>query len=89
MIYNKAYLSVPLLVTLTGDVQMFDVAIKQSFLSLVNSITVDLNGTNVVQQNSLIDIVNHFQILTQESDVTRPRWATIGLGADLKERASL
>ena len=88
MIYNKAYLSVPLLVTLTGNVTRFDVAIKQSFLSLVNSITVDLNGTNVVQQNNLADIVNHFHVLTQENAVTKPRWATIGLGDTFEERAS-
>ena len=89
MIYNKAYLSVPFLVTVTGANQLgFNVAIKQSFLSLVNSLTVDLNGTSVVQQNQLIDIVNHFQLLTQESEVTGPRWATIGLGVDADERAS-
>ena len=91
MIYNKAYISVPFLVTITGALRTGDVseiAIKQSFLSLVNSITVDLNGTNVVQQNSLIDIVNHFQLLTQESASTVPRWSTIGLGL-VDDRASL
>lgn len=76
--YNKGYLSVPLLITLTGAFDDFDVAIKQSFLSMVNSITVDLNGTNLVQQNNLIDIVNHFKLLTTESEVTSHRWASIG-----------
>ena len=90
MIYNKAYISLPFLVTITGAVgyDVTEVAIKQSFLSLVNSITVDLNGTNVVQQNQLIDIVNHYQILTQESVSSSPRWATIGLG-ELAERTAL
>ena len=89
MIYNKAYLSVPFLITATGSLDGFEVAIKQSFLSLVNSLTVDLNGTSVVQQNQLVDIVNHFQLLTQESASTQPRWATIGLGYNKEDRASL
>ena len=57
--YNKAYLSVPLLVTVSQDSDkdiLTNVNIKQSFLSMINSITVDLNGTNVVQQCQLIDI---------------------------------
>ena len=89
--YNKAYLSVPLLVTLTADnveATGVKVAIKQSFLSLVNSLTVDLNGTNIIQQNNLIDVVNHFQVLTTESASTKPRWATIGFGETVAVRQS-
>ena len=54
--YNSAYLSVPLLVTLTSNASEItgiadtdtlpytkSVGFKQSFLSMVNSITVDLN----------------------------------------------
>ena len=94
VVYNKGYISVPLLITVTGEAALvkddFKVAIKQSFLSLVNSITVDLNGQNIVQQNNLIDIVNNFQLLTQESNSTLPRWATIGFnpyntGLDIRE----
>ena len=79
--YNKAYLSVPLLVTVTQSSDkdiLTNVNIKQSFLSMINSITVDLNGTNVVQQYQLIDILNNFHLVTRESDVTKPRWSTIG-----------
>ena len=86
--YNKSYLSIPFVATFTqknnsGVLEAVPatskiLGVKQSFLSLINSITVDLNGTNVVQQSNLIDLVNNFQLLTQESDTTKPRWATIG-----------
>ena len=55
--YNSAYLSVPLLVTLTSNASAItgianmgvllytkSVGFKQSFLSMINSITIDLNG---------------------------------------------
>ena len=58
--YNSAYLSVPLLITLTSNTAtntgvstampyMKSVSFKQSFLSMINSITVDLNGQSMVQ----------------------------------------
>ncbi len=56
---------------------------KQSFLSMINSITVDLNGQSMVQQNQLIDIYNHFRLLTNESWTTQNRWSTIGFYPDL------
>ena len=69
--YNSAYLSVPLLVTLTSNTAtntgvstvmpyMKSVSFKQSFLSMINSITVDLNGQSMIQQNQLIDIFLDF-----------------------------
>jgi len=76
--YNSAYLSVPLLITLTCNVAtntsisiampyMEAVSFNQSFLSMINSINVDLNGQSIIQQNQLIDIYNHFRLLTSES----------------------
>jgi hypothetical protein len=75
--YNSAYLSVPLLITLTsndaspsgvttGMPYNKAVSFKQSFLSMINSITVDLNGQSMIQQNQLIDVYNHFRLLTSE-----------------------
>ena len=62
--YYNGYLSVPLLVTLTSNASAItgiadtdalpytkSVGFKQSFLSMINSITVDLNGQPMVQQN--------------------------------------
>ena len=96
--YNSAYLSVPLLVTLTSNTAtntglsigmpyMKSVSFKQSFLSMINSITVDLNGQSMIQQNQLIDIYNHFRLLTSESWTTQNRWSSIGFYPDVVESA--
>ena len=83
VVFYKGYISVLLLIAVTGEATLvkddFKVAIKQPFLSLVNSIPVDLNGQNIVQQNNLTGIVNNFQVLTQDSTYTLPRWCSIGL----------
>jgi len=96
--YNSAYLSVPLLITLTSNTAtqsgisttmpyMKAVGLKQSFLSMINSITGDLNDQSMVQQNQLIDIYNHFRLLTSESWTTQNRWSTIGFYPDVVEYA--
>lgn len=100
--YNSGYLSVPLLVTLTSNASAItgianvdilpytkSVGFKQSFLSMINSITVDLNGQPMVQQNQLIDMYNHFRLLTSESWNTQNRWSTIGFYPDVAEEAGL
>ena len=94
--YNSAYLSVPLLVTLTSNASATtgiantgvlpytkSVAFKQSILSMINSITIDLNGQPIVQQNQLIDMYNHFRLLTSESWNTQNRWSSIGFYPDV------
>jgi hypothetical protein len=98
--YNSGYLSVPLLVTLTSNASDItgiadtdalpytkSVGFKQSFLSMINSITVDLNGQPMVQQNQLIDMYNHFRLLTSESWTSQNRWSTIGFYPDVAEVA--
>ena len=96
--YNSAYLSVPLLITLTSNnatqtgistalPYMEAVSFKQSFLSMINSITVDLNGQSMIQQNKLIDIYNHFRLLTSESWISQNRWSTIGFYPDVADVA--
>ena len=98
--YNSAYLTVPLLVTLTSNASAItgiadtdtlpyskSIGFKQSFLSMINSITVDLNGQPMVQQNQLIDMYNHFRLLTSESWNTQNRWSTIGFYPDTVEQA--
>ena len=99
--YNSGYLSVPILVTLTaggaGTAGLADpltalpykksVGFKQSFLSMINSITVDLNGQSMVQQNQLIDIYNNFRLLTSESWTSKNRWSSIGFYPDLVSEA--
>ena len=94
--YNAAYLSVPILITLTPNSASNtglgapsqlgyskSLGFKQSILSMINSITVDLNGQSMVQQNQLIDIYNNFRLLTNESWTSQNRWSTIGFYPDL------
>jgi len=97
--YNAGYLSVPLLVTLTSSTGINNAGIsssmpvsksigfKQSFLSMINSITVDLNGQPMVQQNQLIDIYNNFRLLTSESWTSQNRWSSIGFYPDVVSEA--
>jgi hypothetical protein len=54
------------------------VGFKQSFLSIINSITVDLNGQSIVQHNHFIDIYNNICLLTSESWTSQNKWSTIG-----------
>jgi len=97
--YNAAYLTVPILITLTNNTTAAGLAaptnlrkslgFKQSFLTMINSITVDLNGQSMVQQNQLIDIYNNFRLLTSESWTSKNRWSTIGFYPDLVSEAGL
>ena len=97
--YNAAYLTVPILITLTNNTTAAGLAaptnlrkslgFKQSFLTMINSITVDLNGQSMVQQNQLIDIYNNFRLLTNESWTSKNRWSTIGFYPDLVSEAGL
>jgi len=97
--YNSAYLSVPSLITLTsndaspsgvstGMPYNKAVSFKQSFLSMINSITVNLNGQSMIQQNQLIDIYDHFRLLTSESWTSQNRWNTIGFYPDVSTTTS-
>jgi hypothetical protein len=52
---------------------------------MINSITVDLNGQSMIQQNQLIDIYNHFRLLTSESWTSQNRWSTIGFYPDVSD----
>ena len=98
--YNASYLTVPILITLSNNTTAAGLAMntlpyqkslgfKQSFLTMINSITVDLNGQSMVQQNQLIDIYNNFRLLTSESWTSQNRWSTIGFYPDLVSEASL
>jgi len=69
----------------TGMPYMKAVSLKQSFLSMINSITVDLNEQSMIQQNQLLNIRNHFRLLTSESWTSQNRWSTIGLYPDVSE----
>jgi hypothetical protein len=95
--FNAAYLSVPIPITSTNNSATTaglaapsgalpytqSLGFKKSFLSMINSITVDLNGQSMVQQNQLIDIYNNFRLITSESWTSQNRWSTIRFYPDL------
>jgi hypothetical protein len=76
MNYREAFFLVPLLITAQGKTNdsfypatpglAVDGAIglKNWFGSIIHSISVDLNGTTIVQQTQLINLINTFRLLT-------------------------
>ena len=75
--YREAYLSIPLLLTLTGSaaVDTFDpatagtscdysIGLKNWFGSIVHSLILDYNGVTVIQQTPFISMVNSFRLMT-------------------------
>jgi len=81
--YREAYLTVPLIITATnGEIGVdgfitapetpatsadYLVGLKNSYLSLIHSISVDLNGRNVIQQTPYCALYNNFQLMTSMS----------------------
>jgi hypothetical protein len=71
--YREAYLSIPLLLTLTGDALTpgtsgtsadYSIGLKNWFGSIVHSLTVDYNNTTIIQQTPFISMVNSFRLMT-------------------------
>ena len=95
MDYREAYLSIPLLLTLgnsannntTGLADAVDSAkfmgLKNSYTSLIHSMSVDLNGTNIIQSTPFSELYNAFKLMTSLSwnDVIT-QGATIGFWPD-------
>jgi hypothetical protein len=79
MDYREAYLSIPLLLTLgngtndntAGLVDATDVSkimgLKNSYTSLIHSMSVDLNGTNIIQSTPFSELYNAFKLMTSLS----------------------
>ena len=95
MDYREAYLSIPLLLTL-GNNTNFNTAglanatnvskimgLKNSYTSLIHSMSVDLNGTNIIQSTPFSELYNAFKLMTSLSwgDVMS-QGATIGFYPD-------
>ena len=75
MSYREAYLSVPLLLTLTSSAGAFApataatscdyaVGLKNWFGSIIHSFTLDYNGTTIIQQTAFINMWNAFKLMT-------------------------
>jgi hypothetical protein len=80
MSYREAYLSVPLLLTLaattnaasfapasTGSSVDYGLGLKNWFGSIVHSLTLDYNGTTVIQQTPFCNMWNAFKLMTSLS----------------------
>lgn len=79
MDYREAYLSIPLLLTL-GNATKANTAgladatdsskimgLKNSYTSLIHSMSVDLNGTNIIQSTPFSELYNAFKLMTSLS----------------------
>ena len=92
--YREAYLSVPMLLTLTSDAAAFAPAtagtscdyamgLKNWFGSIIHSISLDYNNTTVVQQTPFINMWNSFKLMTSLSwDDVDTIGSTIGFYPD-------
>jgi len=71
--YREAYLSVPLVLTLTGNGLVpataatsvdYGIGLKNWFGSIVHSFSLDVNGVTIVQQTPLCGLWNSFKLMT-------------------------
>ncbi len=71
--YREAYLSVPMLLTLTSDVSGFvpetnsadySMGLKNWFGSIIHSFALDFNGTSIIQQTPFVNMWNSFKLMT-------------------------
>jgi len=79
MDYREAYLSIPLLLTLgnstnantaglTGATDSSKImGLKNSYTSLIHSMSVDLNGTNIIQSTPFSELYNAFKLMSSLS----------------------
>lgn len=95
MNYKEAYLAVPLILTAansaanitTGLADATNVSklmgLKNSYTSLIHSMSVDLNGTNIIQQTPFSEFYNAFNLMTSLSwDDVKTQGSTIGFYPD-------
>ena len=95
MNYKEAYLAVPLVLT-AGNATNVNSAgmgnatnksklmgLKNSYTSLIHSMSVDLNGTNIIQQTPFSEFYNAFNLMTSLSfDDVKTQGSTIGFYPD-------
>jgi len=79
MDYREAYLSIPLLLTLGNNTNSNSagltnaanvskiMGLKNSYTSLIHSMSVDLNGTNIIQSTPFSELYNAFKLMTSLS----------------------
>jgi hypothetical protein len=77
--YREGYLAVPMVMTLTSDAVVgamvnssvksteFAIGLKNWFGQIIHSLTLDFNGTTVIQQTPFINMWNSFKLMTSLS----------------------
>lgn len=75
-LYREAYLLFPMLLTMTGTAGTpatssvsfdFAVGLKNWFGQIIHSLTLDFNGTSIIQQTPYINMWNSFKLMTSLS----------------------
>jgi hypothetical protein len=76
MSYREGYLAVPMVLTLTSEAVVgamansatksteFAIGLKNWFGSIIHSLTLDFNGTTIIQQTPFINMWNSFKLMT-------------------------
>ena len=95
MNYREAYLTVPLVITVGNNTDVNNagmanavaksklVGLKNSYTSLIHSMSVDLNGSNIIQQTPFSEFYNAFCLMTSLSwDDVKTQGSTIGFFPD-------
>lgn len=95
MNYREAYLTVPLVITVGNNTDVNTagigdaaakskfVGLKNSYTSLIHSMSVDLNGSNIIQQTPFSEFYNAFCLMTSLSwDDVKTQGSTIGFYPD-------
>jgi len=95
MNYREAYLAVPVLLTVGNNTNANDagmanatnkskvVGLKNSYTTLIHSMSVDLNGTNIVQSTPFSEFYNAFNLMTCLSwDDVKTQGSSIGFYPD-------
>lgn len=93
MSYREAYLSVPLLLsvvapetTTTYSIGDFAIGLKNWFGTVIHSLTLDYNGTTIIQQTPFCNMWNSFKLMTSLSwgDIIT-QGSTIGFYPDISD----
>jgi len=95
MNYREAYLAVPVLITVGNNTNVNTsglssaankgnlVGLKNSYTSLIHSMSVDLNGTNIIQSTPFSEFYNAFNLMTCLSfEDVKTQGASIGFYPD-------
>ena len=88
--YSEAYFVIPFTISLKSSVDIststagpFMAGMKAGYWQIIDSMQVDLNGTNIVQQTPYLNVYTHFKVLSSwSSDDAVKYGASLGFFQD-------